>query len=455
MRKNSIYSLPVVILSIYIATQGFIIEWNGCDLFTRAIGHTGIFLFLFCFPFIVSQEYLGSVGVGVMSIFSSLHIHLHPFMKSILQICGVYIVSIAVREKQFSKSSFEFITSIWILFNLPFDEISNYIDAFALSGHMTLCVVASQHSLYTKLLALFSLSCCILVYGNGFDLILSLAGIVYIITNIKYNHIEYDKIENYWPSRTLWQCNFGISKTIIVLLYAFALYVQILFISKNCENTTDISLHAIHIGGIITVCIFIVPQVSPSLFKYASGVVFCASFTDFAFTFFRLLNQSFEKIVFYIMCIKSIFALLVGISMITLNKLEKNLDTNLGQGESFQSKTLKNIRLIGISLLTMAFSYISYLKFKNQCLSFFLANLVHDCIIIIGFCVESILSCDRLSTRAARILAFSKFMGEITKLYVSKKFNVLLFTSGILSFICTIILPWNTINYKNVVSFDI
>ena len=171
-------------------------------------------------------------------------------------------------------------------------------DLFAHIGHIILLASAGcvTHSLS------YVLSCILVFtfvsYQSYYDrsityernsLLYSSYFIILPLCTFLYKFKTVSHINEQWINKTLWMCKFGPFVTISFVAYGVSLFCAYV----TCTDR-DIVLHALHIGGILVVTIFIYPQVSFRCAKYFRFIICFAALSDSAICGFRVIVKEHD-----------------------------------------------------------------------------------------------------------------------------------------------------------------
>lgn len=389
--------IPIILISLWVAIKGFIIEWNGCESFIRPLGHVGLFLGIFVTAHLLDMRG-GSIAVGMLSLFTSNNTNLPEVLSTALITCGLYVLADA-------KMTYDMIALGVAIINIPF-PIMNVMDAFAHSGHIAILVAsAAVTSPIAFLLGSFIVSLISLTTTNILSVCLTVSAAVYFYVNL--SEMTEDCLPHYWSSRTLWQCRHGSKTTLCVVLYAAALLWQGTLI--KCNANISYGLHALHVGGIIAICVFIYPQISISNHIASKVVVTCAALSDCTISTLRLSLQGGEMRddLYYCLVLKTSTSFLSAIGLSLVEQLDETSHLR------FHERPTKTYTMLRLSCAVLYVTCSLTLSLFLDNLTEILADATHYCLIVGGLAIEAILNNDTLLSRLTCTLLLFEIIGGV------------------------------------------
>lgn len=407
-----LHCIPILLNSFHVAYVGFENEWNGCDSLLRAVGHTGIFIVLFCIPFVVLNHHLGRAAVSLMCLLQSLRCQ-QWWWESTLIANG--FVTMTYSSQRYEPELF----LLSVAFSrLPFDLKSlPVIEFYALCGHITLVVVALQYEIFSKVISsLIALSLCF----REKELVGGALALVCLFTQKRAELTQATSIK--LVSRTLWACKLGRVKTMTTVAYGVVLFLQEIFLT-GCDqlNKTNIELHAIHVGGICAICIFVLPQMTDGVLFAGKLTVGLAAFSDASFSVLKFQSQAAQWSEPLRICLlaKIFFASALAPSMFTLENSPgvQEDTTTFSTRPSFFSTRIRQC-LVMTSIAAWGYDALYVSEYEMNTLENCFASLVHDCLIIGGLSVISIHLRDRLFMHLAQTLLAAKMLGILAELWI-------------------------------------
>tara|TARA_B100000787_G_scaffold151795_1_gene124989 strand:+ start:779 stop:2092 length:1314 start_codon:yes stop_codon:yes gene_type:complete len=431
MKDKVICCTPLLAYTLYIVCYGIIDEWsNGCGKMIRPIGHVGILA-----PFIfmsMCENSIGNIVTYIMCISLAFFNTTNEVLYSVLLVSATYMMS--------NYYNMQSILMPLALLQLPIAHDSNIQDIFAHCGHIVLlsatgCVFNSNSFILACILAVA------LVFTHSVRKVSPVIFILCALFSFITKRVPPTEVFTPWIYRTLWECEYGYLTTASVLIYCTTLFSAALEYYCN----VDVKLHALHVGGIAAVVIFIFPQVAPQSFGYTKIILFIAGLTDMSILVFKAsLNNQYgvSDIIRAISC----FTMILGVCITNKPILDHPIiDDSIRIKSSF-----KEIRLV-VCMIYILYSY--YMNMGNNDIFISVAHVVHLCFIIGGLAYQAILHGDQLLTFIVRTLLLSEFVGSIIIYYMENTiWNAIDLGKIVLMIIA---LPTKTTVYKGVLSFDV
>lgn len=408
----------MLLATIVVASKGIQNEWlYGCGNLVRPLGHAGIFS--------------GLVISGVLDFKPGL-----TFTMSMTLLFSLYFIENNIYHIIFRTSclwmlnycfDFNSLILIFSFYNILIFENVNFEDIFANYGHISLfasCV--SSKSLASSLLGFCICFFFILLNKDEISALSLLAS--FIVSLTKYDDKSTVLIP--WNVRPLWKCKNGIISTIV-----FSTYTSFLLLDNfmnSCEEGSHI-LYSIHVGGILSVCVLIYPQVSPRVFHPFKSIISLAALLDASLSLLSLYNGSKD---IYLM-FRSLFALL---SCLTALLLKKPDDSHIIISE-LPHYTINYTRVSCVCFYIIS-SFIQSIDETSIVYSF--GKITHLCLIIGGIALEAVVWNDQLMTNIARLLGTFELISNL----FDQESNIYIFKS-LLLIVC---LPLETRNIRNALS---
>ena len=399
--KRFIVGFPSVILSIVICGIGLWEEWENCSSIIRPLGHAGLFMTLFA-AHVYGIE-TGSVTVAYMSAFYSIFIDMFQGFEAMLIISSIYIMA---QHPSFPCLSLGYAFSTLDLHNFGL----SYVDKFAFCGHATLFVTTGLLTQSTTFFLSITLSAGILIMFSSSPLSAILACIASICYfGSLYERSAVEKVP--WTSRTIWQTKHGPVNVCILVLYAIALLWHGYML--HCQvSQFSMTLHALHVGGILAVCAFIYPQVSNKRFMVFKMLLTTAALADATLSLCELFRDN-SRIFVYCLVFRAVCALSTSIVVI---KVGQPTETELISFHHEPTVRTKLLRLI------FPFTYIVYMfvTWEHYDMPLAFAGITHFCFIIGGMAIESIASNDLLFTRLTATMIVFHAVGAVLEAFKSQ-----------------------------------
>ena len=411
--------------------MGIRAEWtNGCAELVRPLGHAGLFLSFVCAG--MSNHSVGHVVVSTMSmslaVLSNLDVILLP--------AALYMLR--------HNFSFETIAIAMSLYCIETEDLI-FSEIFAHAGHITLLsspgVVAHSPA--------FLLACSVVtayhIMKNNENLVLSVVLVVTAAASFVLNNAHGPLKDNrLWSDRSLWHCRNGKLTTVVVLAYCMALFTH--KFPSTCTHTSsnDIVLHALHIGGIVAVILFIYPQVSNVCFPYIRGLLCTAATIDAGICISRMYWYPFDAIGL----IRGMFSITTAFGVYRVEPLASNPT----DGTPIQCMPVHVLRYLAVGAYIMI-SFTSQIGVTSTMSSF--SYVSHICFIVGGLSIESIRSNDRITTRLTQILLASEFVGLISwSVYHQYALATRLIVDVVKIAVLLVALPTDLRSYEGVLSFN-
>lgn len=266
MKDKVICCTPLLAYTLYIACYGIIDEWsNGCAKMIRPIGHVGILA-----PFIfmsMCENSIGNIVTYIMCISLAFFNATNELLYSILLASATYMMSNHYNMRSILMSL--------ALLQLPIAHDSNIQDIFAHCGHIVLlsatgCVFNSNSFILACILAFA------FVFTHSVRKVSPVIFILCALSSFITKYVPLTEVFTPWIYRTLWECKYGYITTASIIIYCTTLFSAALEYYCN----VDVKLHALHVGGIAAVVIFIFPQVAPQSLQYMKIILFTAGLSD-------------------------------------------------------------------------------------------------------------------------------------------------------------------------------
>lgn len=420
--------LPLSVFTIGISAIGIIQDWkDNCETFIRPIGHAGLL-----FSFIVSAIYGDKLGMTVvfnMSLLLAMNAQINDYISGALYMTSIYVLQDCICSEN--------ILMLLALSFVPLSSNLGIIDTFAHCGHVTLLsstgIVRSSTS-FLLASALATAFCVIRSTNRMMSLIGSISAFI-TFSNSYLRSANHLKTSEQWTTQRLWDCKYGKTTTGLVCLYAFALlYEQ----ASRCKE--DILLHSLHIGGILSVVLFIYPQTSARASVMIKFIIVAAAFSDSVFTGLKL---NFVDDKFLLIHVLSAIGVAIGICLTTV-QMDEKLPIHI-EDDIHQRDWIQITRWIGVSFYII-YSFAVYIHELNVFVSF--SHIVHICFIIGGISTEAITHHDRLTSDIARILLFSEFIASC----ISNAYDISNLFKIIILWLC---IPFRTTSQKGTLAFDL
>ena len=408
----------MLLATILVASKGIQNEWlYGCGNLVRPLGHAGIFSGLVISGILDFKP--GLIFTMSMTLLLSLH-----FIES-----NIYHIIFRTSCFWMLTYCFDFnsLVLIFSFYNTLIFEKVNFEDVFANYGHISLfasCV--SSKSLSSYLLG-FCICFFFIILNNDEISALSLL-VSFVISLSKYDNKNTVLIP--WKNRPLWKCENGIVSTIV--FSAYALFLLLDNFMNSCEESSH-ALYSIHVGGILSVCVLIYPQVSPRVFHPFKAIISLAALFDASLSLLILKNGSKD---IYLM-FRSLFAFLSCLAALLLKKPD---DSHVIISEVVSHS-------INYTRVSCVFFYIvsSFIQSVNETsIVYSFGKITHLCLIIGGIALEAVVWNDNLMTNIARLLGAFELISSI---YDGESI-IYIFKSLLLIF-C---LPLETQSIRNVLS---
>lgn len=431
MKDKVICCTPLLAYTLYIACYGIIDEWsNGCAKMIRPIGHVGILA-----PFIfmsMCENSIGNIVTYIMCISLAFFNATNELLYSILLASATYMMSNHYNMRSILMSL--------ALLQLPIAHDSNIQDIFAHCGHIVLlsatgCVFNSNSFILACILAFA------FVFTHSVRKVSPVIFILCALSSFITKYVPLTEVFTPWIYRTLWECKYGYITTASIIIYCTTLFSAALEYYCN----VDVKLHALHVGGIAAVVIFIFPQVAPQSLQYMKIILFTAGLSDMSMLVLKAsLNNQYgiSDIIRTISC----FTMILGVCV-----TNKPILDHFITDDSIRIKSnFKEIRLV-VCMIYISYSYYMNIHTNDIFISF--AHIVHLCFIIGGLAYEAILHDDQLLTSIVRTLLLSEFIGSIVMYNMENTiWNAIDLGKIVLMMMA---LPTKTTVYKGVLSFDV
>lgn len=277
-----------------------------------------------------------------------------------------------------------------------FPQEDRIAEIFAHSGHISLFVsTALATNSMSFLIASAICFAFLFIYDRIAEALSILLGACYYI---QFTLKMTDSIIQPWSDRFLWHCDNGQIGFICILCYTSAIVLEN-FIQSCTEYH---ALFAIHVGGIFSVCVFILPQVSFTSFTPFKIIVSVAALADGLMCSTRIyFMQSFDKYT----AIRAIFAILSGAVIMRLKQIASN--DNL-DGIVETRTDFKHLRMLGV-LCYMLVSFVQYVNTSTAVNA--LGQITHFALIVGGIAMEAVIWNDKLMTRVAQTLVLFETIG--------------------------------------------
>ena len=421
---------PLSLFTIGIAIFGVVQAWEcSCETILRPLGHAGVL-----FAFIGSAMYGSELGLTVAFNMSLLLANMSTAYMNVTIV--LYIASAYLLPKCCcSENILMILALIW----LPTSPSLSLMDTFAHCGHITLFASTSVVRDSTSFLLANTLTAAFGMVKST-NKALSLLSCISALFTFSNSYLTKHEIPGLWNSRSLWDCDHGKISLVFMCMYAVSLfYGQV----ERCEE--EILLHSLHIGGILSVVIYIYPQVATSAHLVLKIIIVAAAAVDSVFVGFKLTFVSPNDCVLFVRFISAL-GLAVGISL--TNAVSEELPV-VSEIEHTAVWRMQVIRLIGASFYIVN-SFITHIKHPNLFVSF--SRMVHICFIVGGLSIEAILHNDRLTSDIARMLLFCEFAAAcVSSLNSYEDEAVNLFKI----FVMWMSIPRQTRSQKGVLSFGL
>lgn len=299
-------ALPVATVTAWVAVTEAGREWGDARLpSVRVLGHAGVALAL-----LVAHSQgvaAGTATVASLSLTTALQMRLPDALRAVLGACALRALrpDTATREPQ---AAWRFAVVLLMMGGIALfasgdgddDAGGDRTDAFALCGHVTLLAAsATQPDAYARPLAAL-----LVVAASWHARRPHLAWPLAVMGAASLPWSSVPPVRQrlllgaspradglFVPERALWQTPRGPVRVAMVLIYAAALlghaWAERLAeggpsVDSDDDGRFASSLQAIHVGGIVAVCVFLYPQVHPRAHRSVRAIVCIAAAVDAA-----------------------------------------------------------------------------------------------------------------------------------------------------------------------------
>lgn len=430
-----VQTAPLALFTIGISILGITQEWeDSCETFIRPIGHAGVL-----FAFIGSAVYGSRLGMTVAFNMSLLlaSMNEHTIVTNTLYIASIYMLQMCYCSEN--------ILILLSLSFLPIPTTLGIVDLFAHCGHVTLLASTSAVRTSTSFLLASALT---VAFGlmRSTQKELSLISAMSASATFLHSYLTTTRCTHSepWKPQRLWNCKYGHISTAFVILYAFSLfYAQM----RKCEE--DMLLHALHVGGIVSVVLYIYPQAANGASRVLKAIIIAAALLDSLFTGVKL--TFVDDGVLWIRMISAV-GMMIGIFLTSeiqtgsIQELPTSVDI---EDTRNQCDGLKVIRMLGAPFYIIC-SFAVYSQEADIFVSF--SRVVHICFILGGLSMEAIIHEDRLTSDIVRILLVCEFAAECATFSNGSVHETLNLSRIVILWMCV---PFRTRSQKGVLSFDV
>lgn len=378
--------LPVTAWTLLVMGLGLEAEWtDGCARLIRPVGHAGLFLSFVAASLVehrVAKTVVSTMSLSLAVLWRD-DVLLLPSALFMMQDCYV----------------FETVAMAASLYCLDVGPLHRS-DAFAHAGHITL-LASSAGATQSPV---FLLACGLAAaYGALASDRLQLSTALVVAAAASFastTFAERPGEDRLGCARSLWQCRHGRKTTVVVALYCIALYAHSLGPSCGDHTSDDLVLHALHVGGVFAVVVFIFPQVSPSCFGYVKCIICLAATSDALVCAFRTYAHAIDPI--GVVRAVASAATALGVARAEAPPVNDALAAPVKRRAhplryvavaAYVAISFASQALVGPAAVLLSFSYVT-----------------HTCFIIGGLAFESVHSNDLLTTRLTQVLLCSELV---------------------------------------------
>ena len=402
---------PVLALALRAAAEGVGDEWRGCAPFVRALGHAGVFAVFVSVYVSEGAHGLAREVTAATSLAAAVATESASLLGGALTIGGLAALddlSLPAGVVALGIAACDLLRGFGAV---------EAVEAFAQSGHVALLLAGSlcDGAEVFPIAAIVVAACHARNYGEvaAPPVPMPVAGLVLYAccdaaAGVARRRAASPPPQPLWPARSLWECERGVRKTAAVCACAGALVAHGTVLLLQCAADDDrrdflVLVHALHVAGIVAVCVLVYPQISPRRARLVCAVLVCAPCADTAFSLAELAYASPTRAVAACLWAKVCTAPLVAATLATVEPLPRADPLRLE--EHGRRTPHVAMRLLAVAL------YIGVELRESLALSAApdaFARAVHLCFIVGGLALEASLSASTLPTRLARLLAVAQ-----------------------------------------------